>query len=30
MLGLNSGEKVRELPGTSPETRAAKKAEAAA
>src|SRR5262249_60501038 len=30
MLGVNSGEKVRELPGTTPETRAAEKAQAAA
>jgi hypothetical protein len=30
MLGLNSGEKVRELPGSSPEMRAAKKTLAAA
>jgi hypothetical protein len=30
MLGLNSGEKVRELPGASPEMRAAKKTLAAA
>ena len=30
MLGLSSGEKVRELPGTTPETRAAKETQAAA